>query len=65
MPAALKAKDAPAYLKLQQAILQARAAPEFQGYIAKSELGDLSIGKPGEDFAGPFAADMTEIRKIK
>ena len=65
VPAALKAKEPAAYLKLQQALLQARASPEFQGYIAKSELGDLSIGRPGEDFESAFTADMTEIRKIK
>jgi tripartite-type tricarboxylate transporter receptor subunit TctC len=65
VPAALKAKDSAAYLKLQQALLQARASPEFQNYIAKSQLGDLSIGKPGEDFESAFAADMNEIRKIK
>jgi hypothetical protein len=47
------------------ALLQARASPEFQGYIAKSELGDLSIGRPGEDFESAFTADMTEMRKIK
>jgi hypothetical protein len=52
-------------LKLQQILLQARASPEFQGYIAKSRLADLSIGKPGEDFESAFAADMTEIRRIK
>jgi tripartite-type tricarboxylate transporter receptor subunit TctC len=65
VPAALKAKDSAAYLKLQQALLQARASPEFQNYITKSQLGDLSIGKPGEDFESAFAADMNEIRKIK
>jgi tripartite-type tricarboxylate transporter receptor subunit TctC len=65
VPSALKAKDPAAYLRIQQALLQARASPEFQGYIAKSQLGDLSIGKAGEEFEGAFAADMTEIRKIK
>jgi tripartite-type tricarboxylate transporter receptor subunit TctC len=65
VPAALKAKDPAAYLKMQQTLLQARAGPEFQSYIAKSQLGDLSIGKPGEDFESSFAADMTEIRGIK
>jgi tripartite-type tricarboxylate transporter receptor subunit TctC len=65
VPAALKTKDSAAYLKLQQTLLQARASPEFQNYIAKSQLGDLSIGKPGEDFESAFAADMTEIRRIK
>jgi tripartite-type tricarboxylate transporter receptor subunit TctC len=65
VPSALKAKDPAAYLKLQQALLQARASAEFQSYIAKSQLEDLSIGKPGEDFESAFAADMVEIHKIK
>lgn len=65
VPSALKAKDSAAYLKLQQTLLQARATPEFQGYIAKSQLEDLSIGKPGEEFEKAFAAEMTEIGKIK
>jgi tripartite-type tricarboxylate transporter receptor subunit TctC len=65
VPSALKAKDPAAYRKLQQALLQARASQEFQGYIARSQLEDLSIGKPGEDFESAFAADMVEIRKIK
>jgi tripartite-type tricarboxylate transporter receptor subunit TctC len=65
VPSALKAKDPAAYLKMQQTLLQARTTPEFQGYIAKSQLEDLSIGKPGEEFASAFAAEMSEIRKIK
>lgn len=65
VPSALKAKDPAAYLKLQQALLQARASLEFQSYIAKGQLEDLSIGKPGEDFESAFTADMVEIRKIK
>jgi len=65
VPSALKTKDSAAYLRMQQTLLQARASPEFQGYIAKSQLQDLSIGKPGEDFESAFAADMVEIRSIK
>jgi tripartite-type tricarboxylate transporter receptor subunit TctC len=64
VPSALK-KDSAAYLRMQQTLLQARASPEFQSYIAKNQLQDLSIGKPGEDFESAFAADMTEIRRIK
>ena len=45
--------------------MQARASLEFQSYIAKGQLEDLSIGKPGEDFESAFTADMVEIRKIK
>ena len=65
VPAALKAKDPAAYLKMQQTLLQARGTPDFQSYIAKSQMEDLSIGKPGEDFESAFTADMIEIRKIK
>jgi tripartite-type tricarboxylate transporter receptor subunit TctC len=65
VPSGLKAKDPAAYLRLQQALLQARASQEFQGYIARSQLEDLSIGKAGEDFESAFAADMVEVRKIK
>jgi tripartite-type tricarboxylate transporter receptor subunit TctC len=65
VPSALKAKDSAAYLRMRQTLLQARASPEFQNYIAKSKLQDLSIGKPGEDFESAFAADMVEIRRIK
>jgi tripartite-type tricarboxylate transporter receptor subunit TctC len=65
VPSALKAKQPAAYLRMQQALLQARASPDFQNYITKSQLGDLSIGKAGEDFEAAFAADMTEIRRIK
>ena len=38
--------------------------PQFQEYLAKNELQDLSIGKPGEDFEAAFAADMAEMRKL-
>jgi tripartite-type tricarboxylate transporter receptor subunit TctC len=65
VPSALKSKGLAAYQKLQQALLRARVTPEFESYIAKSQLGDLSIGKPGEDFESAFAADMVEVRKIK
>jgi len=52
-------------LRMQQTLLQARASPEFQNYIAKSKMEDLSIGKPGEVFESAFAADMVEVRKVK
>lgn len=65
VPAAVKAKDPAAYAKLQQALLQARRSPEFQDYVAKNKLQDLSIGKPGEEFERAFAADMLEIARIK
>jgi hypothetical protein len=30
--------------------LQARTSVQFQGYVAKNNLNELSIGKPGEEF---------------
>lgn len=65
VPAAFKAKDPAAYAKLQQTLLQARASAEFQDYVARSKLQDLSIGKRGEDFEATFAADGAEIAKIR
>jgi len=65
VPSEIKAKDPAAYLRMQQTLLQARASPEFQSYIAKSQMEDLSIGKAGEDFESAFAADMVEVRKVK
>jgi len=65
VPASFKAKDAAGYGRLQQAILQARASAEFQDYLAKAKLQDLSIGTRGEDFDAAFAADFAEIQKIK
>ena len=28
-------------------------------------MGDLSIGKPGEEFATAFASEMSEIRRMR
>jgi tripartite-type tricarboxylate transporter receptor subunit TctC len=65
VPSLLKTKDSEAYLKMQQAVLQARETPEFRSYLARSQMDDLSIGKPGEDFEGTFKAEMAEISSIK
>ena len=59
------AKPRERYATLQKALLQARHDPEFQAYLAKNEMQDLSIGKPGEDFESAFAADMAALRKLK
>ncbi len=64
VPAAFKLNDPAKYEKLQKALLQARQDPQFQEYLAKNELQDLSIGKRGEDFEAAFAADMAELRKL-
>lgn len=64
VPAAFKLNDPAKYEKLQKALLQARQDPQFQEYLAKNELQDLSIGKPGEDFEAAFAADMAELRRM-
>jgi len=65
VPAAFKAREPAAYAKLQQTLLQARASAEFQDYLARSKLQDLSIGKRGEEFDATFAADGAEIAKIR
>jgi tripartite-type tricarboxylate transporter receptor subunit TctC len=65
VPAAFKVKNPQAYAKLQQALIQAREAPEFQSYLQKNALQDLSIGKPGEALDATFARDFDEIAKLK
>jgi tripartite-type tricarboxylate transporter receptor subunit TctC len=65
VPSALKSKAPAAYAKLQQALIQAHDTPEFQGYIVKNTLQDLSMGKPGEALDATFAADFAEIAKLK
>jgi hypothetical protein len=42
---------------------QTNSLLSWEGYGV--QLEDLSIGKPGEDFESAFAAEMTEIRRIK
>ena len=64
VPSSFKAKDPAAYANLQQALLKARNSPAFLDYIAKNNLDDLSIGKPGEALDALFAADTAEIAKI-
>jgi putative tricarboxylic transport membrane protein len=64
VPAAFKLKEPAKYEKLQKALLEARQDPQFQEYIAKNELQDLSIGKRGEDFEAAFTADMAELRQV-
>ena len=65
VPAAFKAKQPAAYAKLQQALRQAREAPEFQAYVAKNKLQDLSLGRPGEEFAASFASDLAAISSLR
>ncbi|SEP28507.1 Tripartite tricarboxylate transporter family receptor [Rhodospirillales bacterium URHD0017] len=64
VPASFKLNDPAKYEKLQKALLQARQDPQFQEYLAKNELEDLSIGRRGEDFEAAFAADMAELRQM-
>ena len=54
VPVAFKQKHPAAYAKLQKAMIEARKDPTFQASIAKSGMGDLSIGEPGEDYAAAF-----------
>ena len=65
VPTAFKKKHPADYAKLQQALLRSRSGAEFQEYIGKNALQDLSIGKPGEEFDAAFATDMVEIAKMK
>jgi tripartite-type tricarboxylate transporter receptor subunit TctC len=65
VPTAFKTRYPAAYAKLQQALIQAREAPEFKGYFEKNSLQDLSIGKPGEALQSTFAVDFSEIPKLK
>lgn len=65
VPAAFKLGHPGNYEKLQKALIQARQDPEFQAWLDKNRMQDLSIGKPGEEFEAAFAADMAELRKPK
>lgn len=65
VPAAFKANNPGAYRKLQEAMIEARSAPEFQAFVEKNRLADLSLGKPGEALQASFAADFAEIEKLK
>lgn len=64
VPVAFKDKYRAAYTKLQLALMQARAAPDFQKYIESNDLHDLSIGRPGEEFASSFANDLAAISSM-
>jgi tripartite-type tricarboxylate transporter receptor subunit TctC len=63
--AAFKATHPEAYGKLQEALIQARSTSEFQGYLDKNAIQDLSIGKPGEALENTFASGFAEIAKLK
>jgi tripartite-type tricarboxylate transporter receptor subunit TctC len=65
VPAAFKAQHPADYARLQQALLQARDAPEYQAYLATSALQDLSVGRPGEEFAASFASDLAAISSLR
>jgi tripartite-type tricarboxylate transporter receptor subunit TctC len=65
VPAAFKAKNPAGYAQLQAALIEARKAPEFQAYIEKNKLADLSLGKPGEELQGTLAQDFKEIAALK
>lgn len=57
-------KNPKAYQDLQQAMLKARIGQTFEEYIAKNNLGDLSLALPGERYDAVFAAEMREIERI-
>jgi hypothetical protein len=65
VPSSFKGRNPAAFAHLQQMLLQSHRSPEFQDYIARNKLQDLSIGMAGEELDATFAADMVEIAKIK
>ena len=64
VPAAFKTERSRRVREAAEGAAEAREDPQFQEYLAKNELQDLSIGKRGEDFEAAFAADMAELRKL-
>lgn len=64
VPSAFKAKNPGGYAVLQQALLKARETPEFQKHIATQQIEDLSLGRPGEEFAAAFARDLAAIAAL-
>lgn len=65
VPAAFKAKHPEDYAKLQAAMLKARESADFQAYIEKNGVQDLSIGKPGEDLDAAFAASIDAVEQLQ
>jgi putative tricarboxylic transport membrane protein len=65
VPTAFKTKYPAAYVKLQQALIEARDAPEFKAFFERNSLNDLSIGKTGEALQSSFEANFAEIPKLK
>jgi putative tricarboxylic transport membrane protein len=65
VPTAFKTKYPAAYARLQQALIEARDAPEVKAFFEKNALNDLSIGKAGEALQASFEADFAEIPKLK
>lgn len=65
VPAAFKAKHPATYAKLQQVLRSAREDADFQKYVTANALQDLSLGRPGEDYAAAFASDLAAISALK
>jgi tripartite-type tricarboxylate transporter receptor subunit TctC len=65
VPAAFKKQHPAAYAKLQKAMIDARKDDAFQASIAKAALQDLSIGKPGEDYAAAFDKSTKAVTAAK
>jgi tripartite-type tricarboxylate transporter receptor subunit TctC len=57
-------KNPKGYQELQQAILKARTGQVFSDYIKANNLGDLSLGVPGEQYDSLFAEEMQEIERM-
>jgi|GEM_PF-1342316 len=61
---AFKKKHPKRYAKLQAAMIKARQSEAFQDFIAKRKIGDLSIGKPGEQYSAAFAKGTDAIKAM-
>lgn len=55
VPAAMRANNPEAFAKLQEAIVSIAELPEYKQFLAEGGVEDLSIMRPGEDFADNFA----------
>lgn len=61
VPRAFKEEHPEHYARLQEAMIAARRTEAFRDVIARSGIEDLSIGKPGEDYADVFAKGIDAI----
>jgi tripartite-type tricarboxylate transporter receptor subunit TctC len=65
VPARLKAEQPALYQRLQQTLLAATETPEYRAYIARQNLSDMLIARPGEEFEAGFLADMAATADLR